>query len=62
MKVEMHVLSFRCEMHVLSHFANSSACPQVTLLRIQTCEQYTNCSDCLQAGDPYCGWCSLENR
>ena len=37
-------------------------CPQVTLLRIQTCEQYTNCTECLQAEDPYCGWCSLEKR
>ena len=35
---------------------------QVTLLKLQTCEQYTNCTECLQTGDPYCGWCSLEKR
>ncbi|XP_043224973.1 plexin-B-like [Amphibalanus amphitrite] len=35
---------------------------KVTLLRLQTCEQYTNCTECLQTGDPYCGWCSLEKR
>ncbi|KAF0310705.1 Plexin-B [Amphibalanus amphitrite] len=35
---------------------------KVTLLRLQTCEQYTNCTECLQIRDPYCGWCSLEKR
>ncbi|XP_037071066.1 plexin-B-like [Pollicipes pollicipes] len=35
---------------------------KVTKMKMQTCEEHTNCSQCLQAVDPYCGWCSLEKR
>ncbi|XP_058804816.1 LOW QUALITY PROTEIN: plexin-B [Phymastichus coffea] len=31
-------------------------------VRVQHCSSYTNCNGCLVAGDPYCGWCSLEKR
>ncbi|KAH3827947.1 hypothetical protein DPMN_129893 [Dreissena polymorpha] len=26
------------------------------------CDNYPNCSSCLGSGNPYCGWCSLENK
>ncbi|XP_037071029.1 plexin-B-like [Pollicipes pollicipes] len=35
---------------------------QVALMSMQTCEEYTNCAQCLEPADPYCGWCSLEKR
>ncbi|BFZ08936.1 hypothetical protein BsWGS_11975 [Bradybaena similaris] len=34
----------------------------VLKLKVQNCHQYTTCSECLEARDPYCGWCSLENN
>ncbi|XP_070559697.1 plexin-A2-like [Ptychodera flava] len=38
---------------------------QITKVPVENCEQYTNCEDCTAikgVGDPYCGWCSLENK
>ncbi|XP_063883556.1 LOW QUALITY PROTEIN: plexin-B-like [Scylla paramamosain] len=35
---------------------------KVTKYRVEDCASYTNCSSCLGARDPYCGWCSLEKR
>ncbi|XP_073993851.1 plexin B isoform X2 [Rhodnius prolixus] len=29
---------------------------------IEDCGSYSNCSSCLDAKDPYCGWCSLERK
>uniref|UniRef100_A0A674PF06 Plexin-A3 n=1 Tax=Takifugu rubripes TaxID=31033 RepID=A0A674PF06_TAKRU len=34
---------------------------QVSRLPVESCEQYTSCSDCLGSGDPHCGWCVLFN-
>ena len=31
-------------------------------VRVQDCSQYKDCNQCLGARDPYCGWCSLENK
>lgn len=31
-------------------------------VKVQDCTEYTNCLTCLGAKDPYCGWCSLENK
>ncbi|XP_043213121.1 plexin-B3-like [Amphibalanus amphitrite] len=39
-----------------------SVCRQVSKVKVQECHQYTTCSECLGARDPYCGWCSLENK
>ncbi|KAG7207100.1 hypothetical protein KM043_000977 [Ampulex compressa] len=35
---------------------------KITKVKVQHCSGYTNCSGCLDARDPYCGWCSLEKR
>lgn len=35
---------------------------QVSKVRVQDCSRYRSCSECLGARDPYCGWCSLENK
>lgn len=29
---------------------------------VQNCSLYTTCEECKGANDPYCGWCSLENK
>ncbi|KAG1655459.1 Plexin-A4 [Nymphon striatum] len=34
----------------------------VSKVKLQDCSQYKTCSTCLGAKDPYCGWCSLENK
>ncbi|XP_049284927.1 plexin-A2 isoform X3 [Anopheles funestus] len=31
-------------------------------IRIYDCSVYTTCHSCLSAKDPFCGWCSLENK
>eukprot|EP00096_Caligus_rogercresseyi_P001343 TRINITY_DN1211_c0_g2_i1.p1 TRINITY_DN1211_c0_g2~~TRINITY_DN1211_c0_g2_i1.p1 ORF type:complete len:1044 (+),score=347.68 TRINITY_DN1211_c0_g2_i1:181-3132(+) len=35
---------------------------QVAKVRVQDCSIYETCGECLGAKDPYCGWCSLENK
>lgn len=35
---------------------------KVYLIKVQECNSYKNCAECLGAHDPHCGWCSLENR
>ncbi|CAH1393499.1 unnamed protein product [Nezara viridula] len=35
---------------------------QVAKVKVQDCSVYNTCLDCLGAKDPYCGWCSLENK
>ena len=35
---------------------------KLSKVRVQDCKQYTDCNQCLGAKDPYCGWCSLENK
>lgn len=34
----------------------------ISKVKVEHCNSYTNCSSCLEAKDPYCGWCSLEKR
>ncbi|XP_077324844.1 plexin-A4 [Lithobates pipiens] len=34
---------------------------QLTRVPVESCGQYTTCSDCLGSGDPHCGWCVLHN-
>ncbi|XP_064605454.1 plexin-A2-like isoform X2 [Liolophura sinensis] len=35
---------------------------KLSKLKVQDCTRYMTCNKCLGARDPYCGWCSLENR
>ncbi|XP_048738667.2 plexin A3-like isoform X3 [Ostrea edulis] len=35
---------------------------KILKLAVQNCSQFTTCEECSGAMDPYCGWCSLENR
>ncbi|KAL1242573.1 Plexin-B [Trichinella spiralis] len=35
---------------------------EVLKVRLQSCSSYSNCSSCVASGDPYCGWCTLENK
>ncbi|CAH2275493.1 plexin-A4 isoform X1 [Pelobates cultripes] len=34
---------------------------QLTRVPVESCGQYTSCSECLGSGDPHCGWCVLHN-
>ncbi|XP_051752850.1 plexin-A1b isoform X2 [Ctenopharyngodon idella] len=34
---------------------------KVTRVPVESCSQYTNCSECLSSKDPHCGWCVLHN-
>jgi plexin A len=35
---------------------------KLSKVRVQDCSVYTTCGQCLGSKDPYCGWCSLENK
>lgn len=35
---------------------------RVTKMKVYDCTVFSNCAECLGAKDPYCGWCSLENK
>ncbi|KAK4872260.1 hypothetical protein RN001_016384 [Aquatica leii] len=35
---------------------------KVSKVKVQECSVYKTCWECLGAKDPYCGWCSLENK
>ncbi|XP_033220264.1 plexin-B [Belonocnema kinseyi] len=35
---------------------------KISKVKVEHCSSYTNCTSCLEARDPYCGWCSLEKR
>lgn len=35
---------------------------KLSKVRVQDCEQYKDCNQCLRVKHPYCGWCSLENK
>ncbi|XDV46295.1 hypothetical protein PO909_014214, partial [Leuciscus waleckii] len=33
----------------------------VSRVPVESCEQYSSCSECLASGDPHCGWCVLHS-
>uniref|UniRef100_A0A8C5GLS8 Plexin-A1 n=1 Tax=Gouania willdenowi TaxID=441366 RepID=A0A8C5GLS8_GOUWI len=33
----------------------------VSSVPVESCEQYTTCTECLGSRDPHCGWCVLHN-
>lgn len=35
---------------------------KISKVKVQECTVYKTCLECLNAKDPYCGWCSLENK
>ena len=37
-------------------------CVQVYRVRVHNCSSYVKCFDCLNARDPYCGWCDTQRR
>ncbi|CAG0917436.1 unnamed protein product, partial [Notodromas monacha] len=43
-------------------FAYIASSRKVFRVKAENCAKYTNCSSCLETGDPFCGWCSLEKR
>ncbi|XP_046407058.1 plexin-B isoform X3 [Ischnura elegans] len=45
-----------------AEFIYALSTDKVSKVKLEHCNSYTNCSACLEAKDPYCGWCSLEKR
>lgn len=35
---------------------------RVAKVKVHDCTVFQTCGECLGAKDPYCGWCSLENK
>lgn len=35
---------------------------RVSKVKVYDCTVFSTCAECLGARDPYCGWCSLENK
>lgn len=35
---------------------------KISKVKLENCSKHSNCSLCLSAKNPYCGWCSLENK
>ncbi len=35
---------------------------QISKVLVHNCSEYSTCNECVEAGDPYCGWCSLQNK
>ncbi|XP_044307242.1 plexin-D1 isoform X4 [Varanus komodoensis] len=35
---------------------------QIARVKVAACNQYATCTECLDAADAYCGWCTLETR
>ncbi|CAG7720399.1 unnamed protein product [Allacma fusca] len=35
---------------------------KVSKVLVHNCSEYVTCNGCVEAGDPYCGWCSLQNK
>lgn len=31
-------------------------------LPLHDCQKFSTCADCLMAGDPFCGWCTLYDK
>lgn len=52
---DMHFDGQELNLYVMTH-------KKVAKVKVHDCTVFQTCSDCLGAKDPYCGWCSLENK
>ncbi|KAF7711597.1 plexin-A1b [Silurus meridionalis] len=43
------------------HYIYTLTDKQVKRVPVESCDQYTTCSECLGSRDPHCGWCVLLN-
>uniref|UniRef100_A0A1B0D0Z4 Uncharacterized protein n=1 Tax=Phlebotomus papatasi TaxID=29031 RepID=A0A1B0D0Z4_PHLPP len=52
------------DMHFDTHQMNIyvMTTKRISKVRVNDCTIYETCGECLGARDPYCGWCSLENK
>ncbi|KAM7309177.1 plexin-B [Ixodes scapularis] len=50
------------EVDTTGHYVYVASPYKVSRIRVDRCQQYNTCDQCLQARNPYCGWCSLEKR
>lgn len=35
---------------------------KLSKVQVRDCSRYTTCEKCISVKDPYCGWCTLENK
>lgn len=52
---DMHFDNQKMHIYVMSKH-------KVSKVKVHDCSVYKTCGECLGAKDPYCGWCSLENK
>lgn len=52
---DMHFDNQKLHIYVMSK-------QRVSKVKVYDCSDYLTCGQCLGARDPYCGWCSLENK
>ncbi|XP_055922335.1 plexin-A4 isoform X2 [Eupeodes corollae] len=52
---DMHFDNQKLHIYVMSKHG-------VSKVKVYDCSDYLTCGQCLGARDPYCGWCSLENK
>ncbi|XP_055858315.1 plexin-A4 isoform X1 [Episyrphus balteatus] len=52
---DMHFDNQKLHIYVMSRHG-------VSKVKVYDCSDYLTCGQCLGARDPYCGWCSLENK
>ncbi|KAG0427984.1 hypothetical protein HPB47_025004 [Ixodes persulcatus] len=50
------------EVDTTGHYVYVASPYKVSRIRVDRCQQYNTCDECLQARNPYCGWCSLEKK
>ncbi|XP_064473748.1 plexin-B-like isoform X2 [Ornithodoros turicata] len=50
------------EVDTTGHYVYVASPYKISKVRVDRCQQYNTCDQCLQARNPYCGWCSLEKR
>ena len=47
---------------VREHNVFVAAGAQVYKVPMNQCQRHNTCATCVQSGDPYCGWCTLQNE
>ncbi|XP_052779998.1 plexin A3-like isoform X2 [Mya arenaria] len=50
------------DIEIFDNYIYAMSKQKIARLLLSNCEARMSCSACLQEGDPFCGWCVLDNR